>query len=134
MKPKLKTLSLVKYSDFALLKYYKDNKVIEIPVSPSIFHFEYIDDEITAKDFINKYNKQMRRNCIADIVMFEIFQIQVIENTYNRMLDITNKEKEKVIKEFFKENMFATDSRVLQLGLYTYLQNNTNSDNSGYVN
>lgn len=109
---------------------YENGKVIgELPITPSIFYFEYIDEEITAKEFISKYSSKMKSNCIADIVLFEIFQIQVQEEAYKLMLDMVNNNKEIVIREYFKENIFSKSHKVLQIGTYTYSQSNISGSN-----
>lgn len=132
MEQRVKTISLVKYNDFSLIKFENGKSVGEIPVIPCNIHFEYIDSEISPKDFIAQYGKKMKSNCIADIVLFEIFQLQVNEDAYNLTLKMVNNQKEIVIREFFKGNMFNENSKVLQVGTFNYLQRDIRQD-SGLV-
>ena len=75
----------------------------------------------------------MRSNCIADVIVFEIYQMQVEENSYNLMLNMFNRNKSTTIREYFKENLFTENSSVLHMGTFTYIQGNLISNNNSLV-
>lgn len=133
MNQNLKTLSLVKYVDYSVIKYENGKPIGEILTQSNKVHFEYIDKSITENEVISKYIKQMRSNCIADVIVFEIYQMQVEENSYNLMLNMFNRNKSTTIREYFKENLFTENSSVLHMGTFTYIQGNLISNNNSLV-